>query len=86
MSRNAVLVLSATFLMMLTGLAACVSPAELRAHDEAACTSYGFQPRTPDFAACLQREGLAGGDLYGPALHGRSYGPGWYPRPPRVIK
>ena len=83
MSINPVLVLGATSFMMLGGLTACVSPEELRAHDEAACASYGFQPGTAGFAACLQRESIAGGDSYGPALHGRSYGPGWYPRPPR---
>jgi hypothetical protein len=40
-------------------LCACVSPAELRARDEAACASYGFQPGTPDFFRCLQQENLA---------------------------
>jgi len=41
------------------GLSGCVSAEELRQQDEAACASYGFQPQTPDFAACLQRESLA---------------------------
>ena len=40
-------------------LCACASAAELRARDEAACTSYGFQPGTPDFGRCLQQETLA---------------------------
>lgn len=40
-------------------LSGCASPQELRARDEAACSSYGFRPGTPDFAACLQREYLA---------------------------
>jgi hypothetical protein len=40
-------------------LCACASPAELRARDEAACASYGFQPATPDFGRCLQQENLA---------------------------
>jgi hypothetical protein len=43
----------------LSGLLACASPAELRARDEAACTSYGFQPGTLDFDRCLQQENLA---------------------------
>lgn len=74
------------FAIMLTWLTACASPEELRARDAAACASFGFQPGTPDFAACLERDSLSGGDLYGPALHGRSYGPGWYPRPPRAMQ
>jgi hypothetical protein len=40
-------------------LAACVSPEQPRAQDEANCRSYGFQPGSPDFATCLQRESLA---------------------------
>ena len=40
-------------------LIGCASPEELRRRDEAQCTSYGFQPDTPDFAACIQREELA---------------------------
>ncbi len=40
-------------------LCACASAAELRARDEAACASYGFQPGTPDFGRCLQQENLA---------------------------
>ncbi len=40
-------------------LAGCATPDELRQRDAAACESYGFQPGTPDFAACLQREELA---------------------------
>ena len=34
---------------ILACLCACASPAELRARDEAACASYGFQPGSPDF-------------------------------------
>jgi hypothetical protein len=45
--------------LTLLSLCACVSAQELRAQDEAACASYGFQPGTPDFAGCLQRESLA---------------------------
>jgi hypothetical protein len=45
--------------LALVGLCSCASPEELRAQDEAACTGYGFQPRTPQFAECLQRESLA---------------------------
>jgi hypothetical protein len=45
--------------LALASLAACVSPEELRREDEAACMSFGFQPGTNEFAACLQRESLA---------------------------
>ena len=45
--------------LSLVGLCACASPAELRARDEAACASYGFQPGTADFGRCLQQENLA---------------------------
>jgi hypothetical protein len=45
--------------LALVGLCSCASPAELRAQDEAACTGYGFQPGTPQFAECLQRGSLA---------------------------
>ena len=71
--------------IILAGLTACASPEEIRAGDEAACTSDGFQPNTPDFAACMQRQSLArqssGPPLaqYGPAGYGPGwYGPGWY--------
>ena len=40
-------------------LAGCATEAELRQRDEAACTSYGFQRGTTEFATCLQRERLA---------------------------
>jgi len=50
---------AALFIALLVALASCVTPEELRAQDEAACLSYGFQRGTPDFAACLQRESLA---------------------------
>jgi len=65
-------------------LSACVSPEELRAHDEAACRSFGFAPGTADFANCLQRESLwrrysvAQPGWWGPGW----YGPGYYPPPP----
>jgi hypothetical protein len=49
----------ASALIAVLVLAGCASPEELRQRDEAACTSYGFKPGTPDFAACLQREDLA---------------------------
>ena len=61
--------------LMLAGLAACASPEEIRAGDDAACSSYGFQPNTPEFAACLQRQTLAR-QYSGPPMAG--YGPGWY--------
>ena len=40
-------------------LAGCAASQAPRQADEAACTSYGFQVGTPQFAACLQREELA---------------------------
>jgi hypothetical protein len=49
-------------------LSACASAAELRARDEAACASYGFQPGTPDFGRCLQQESLARNYGAGPQL------------------
>lgn len=59
-------------------LAACVSAADIRRADEAQCTSYGFQPGTSDFAACLQRESLARRypplDPWGPVPY---WGPMW---------
>jgi len=69
----------------LAGLSGCASTEEIRAADEAACGSYGFQPNTPDFAACLQRQSLARQYSpppmagYGPAWSGPGWwGPGWY--------
>ena len=72
--------------IMLAGLMACASPEEIRAGDEAACRSDGFQPDTPDFAACLQRQSLARqysappAAQYGPAGYGPggAYGPSGY--------
>lgn len=52
-------VLIAACCVALLALAGCASPEQLRAQDEAACSSYGFRPGTDDFAACLQREDLA---------------------------
>ena len=46
-------------LLALAALGACVSPEQLRAQDEAACTSYGFQPGTVNFSQCLQQQALA---------------------------
>ena len=62
-------------------LGGCVSPEELRAQDMAACSSYGFQPNTPDFAACMQRESLVRRSyLYAPGPYGPfgPYGPYGY--------
>jgi hypothetical protein len=50
---------AAISIAVLSLLFGCVSPEEMRQADIAACTSYGFQPATPDFAGCLQRENLA---------------------------
>ncbi len=46
-------------LLIVASLAGCVSAEDVRRADEAQCAGYGFQPGTPDFAACLQRENLA---------------------------
>lgn len=43
----------------LISLASCESAAEIRARDEAQCTSYGFKPGTDAFAGCLQQENLS---------------------------
>jgi hypothetical protein len=72
--------------IILAGLSACASPEEIRAGDEAACTSSGFPPNTSEFAACMQRQNLARqysappAAQYGPAGYGPGggYGPGWY--------
>jgi hypothetical protein len=71
--------------IILFGLSACASPEELRAADEAVCSSDGFGPNTPDFAACLQRQDLARQyspppmAQYGPARYGPGWwGPDWY--------
>lgn len=57
MARRTSLMLAAA--VALLGVAGCASPEELRRQDEAACANYGFQPGTPDFSACLQRESIA---------------------------
>jgi hypothetical protein len=64
MSRNGVDI--AALAIMLVGLAACVSPEELRAQDDADCRGFGFQ---------LQRESLAR-RYYAPPPGW--YGPGWW--------
>jgi hypothetical protein len=43
----------------LAALAGCESEAEIRQHDTAQCTGYGFKPDTDAFANCLQQENLA---------------------------
>jgi hypothetical protein len=65
--------------LALASLAACVSPEELRHEDEAACASFGFQPGTNDFAACLQRESLA--RRYELTPQYPMWGPPWGPSP-----
>jgi hypothetical protein len=75
----------AAALLLVAVLGGCVSAEELRARDEAACTSYGFQAGTPDFASCLQRESLArryAAPQPGWYAPGGGFGPGWYPPPP----
>jgi hypothetical protein len=73
------------FPIMLAGLTSCATPGEIRAADEVGCASYGFQPNTPDFAACLQRQNLARQYTappmaqYGPPWSGQGWwGTGWY--------
>lgn len=56
MGRSAALALASALMLL---VAACASPEELRRRDEAVCASYGFQPGTPEFASCLQRENIA---------------------------
>jgi hypothetical protein len=78
--RVAAAILSTGIIMALAG---CVSPAELRREDQAACSSFGFTPGTTAFAACLQRESLARRYAWSAAApwpYGP--GPGWYPPPP----
>lgn len=65
--------------MVVLGLSGCGTAEDLRRMDEARCQGYGFQPATPDFAACLQRESLA--RRYPPPPY---WGPDFlapYPRP-----
>ena len=57
MARKALSAFAAA--VALLGVAGCASPEELRRQDEATCASYGFQPGSPDFASCLQRESIA---------------------------
>jgi hypothetical protein len=45
--------------LTLLTLAGCTASQASRQADEAACTGYGFEAGTPQFAACLQREELA---------------------------
>jgi hypothetical protein len=74
------LVTSALFGTVLAALAACASPEQIRAEDEATCAGYGFQRGTSEFAGCLQQESLA--RRYSPALYGPPYlgpeTPWWY--------
>lgn len=49
---------TATILALLA-VTGCVSAEQLRAQDEAACYSYGFQPGTVSFSQCLQQQALA---------------------------
>jgi hypothetical protein len=68
------------------GLTACISLEEMRQEDEAACIGYGFQPGTPDFAGCLQRENLARREraqFYGSAFPVWVDRPWWYMPPSR---
>jgi hypothetical protein len=45
-------------------LGGCATPEDLRHIDDIACTSYGFQHGTPEFAKCLQHRNLARQDGY----------------------
>ena len=65
--------------IMLAGLTACATPEEIHAADEATCGSQGFQPNTPDFATCMQRQSLARTYVSpAPGWYNARYGPGWY--------
>ncbi len=65
----------AIILSLLT-LPACISAEQLRAQDEAACYSYGFQPGTVNFSQCLQQQALAR-DYYRPSNVGLGLGFGF---------
>jgi len=71
MARSSRLMLGTSLIGL--ALACCGSPpeAEVRQRDVAVCASRGFQPGTPDFAACLQQQPAATRCLSGPlaALH-----------------
>jgi len=60
MPKRLVFILPATLL----ALGGCATPEDLRHIDDVACTSYGFQHDTPEFAKCLQRRNLARQDGY----------------------
>ena len=60
MPKRVAFVLSAS----LMALGGCATPEDLRHMDDVACTSYGFQRGTPEFAKCLQRRSLARQDGY----------------------
>jgi hypothetical protein len=55
MAKSAALVLAFSAI----ALGGCATAQDIRQRDEAACTSYGFQPGTAEFASCLQRESIA---------------------------
>jgi hypothetical protein len=57
MARRAVALFGAVGLLI--PLAACMTPEQIRQHDEQTCVGYGFKPHTDAFAACLQQEVLA---------------------------
>ena len=60
MPKRVAFILAAS-LMALSG---CATPEDLRHIDDVACTSYGFQHGTPEFAKCLQYRNLARQDGY----------------------
>jgi hypothetical protein len=70
----------------LSGLAGCMSTAEIRAADENRCAGYGFRPGTDAYSKCLQnidldrsadrRAVLYGGPGPGFGM-GFGYGVGW---------
>jgi hypothetical protein len=72
-------------LAVLAGLAACATPEELHAEDEARCAGYGFQRGTIEFANCMQRESILRryAPIYGPPPFGFGWYDGqmWYPGP-----
>ena len=60
MPKHAVFLLAASLL----ALSGCATPEDLRHIDDVACTSYGFQHGTPEFAKCLQYRNFARQDGY----------------------
>lgn len=62
---------------LLSGLAGCISSAELRSQDEMRCRGYGFRPGTDAFSKCLQNFDLDRSADRRAMLYGPGPGPGF---------